>query len=1142
MRDPLYKKIVDGLEGPLDRKLFEECVVDLLRDAFPTLVPIHGGRDAGMDGAIADGEGEPYPLIVTTDQSPIRNLTKSLESYRTEKGERARSRVVFVTSRELTPTQRRNLEDRAQEKGFTLVQVFERRGLADRLYRDPGWRRKLLGLPGDPPALSAVPRTRRPLIELEPVGREADLEWLRTTHGDRLLYGEPGSGKTFLLLQLVREGRALFLASEDWAEIADAVREQQPEIIILDDAHLDPEQLDRLRQVRQDIDAEFEILATCWVGEKEQVAAALGGPAETNMHRLELLTRKEIWKVLARAGVRATNRHVEELIDQSANKPGLAVTLANLWLRGDWQEVLTGQALRRSLIGSLTSVLGGEDPTLLLASFALGGDRGMTLGFVAEATGWNRAQIWDLAVRRIAASGVLVPREEEALAVEPRALRFALLKEVFFCSRVPPFEYRTLVEKAPSTASAVENLVEAAHRLVPVPRDDLRELLERTESVDAWRHFAQLGEEEALWVLDRFPHSFSRIAEATLRTAPSAAIQRSFQELDRTHWPWERKTEREWDVLRTWVQEIPITELGQVLQKVLERRRLLLREAEDYHQRGGNPGVTQRVLFTCMSPSLHGSELSPLRDKTEIRWGLLPAGALASLKELWESHRHLIMSFLAETWAGVSTLIRDWTRPRPDLTRKLSPEDRQRMKTFARKILEDLAPLTADQPGYAAGLKRLAEQAELDLEIGTDPEFEVLFPPPATGRKFGKTVALQVEAARELAAKWLEEEFRAGPSVKRLVFLEQEAQKIQATPSFAALEFCRVLAAQVEPVPWISSAVGRHLSATLVGPFLERAMSLRSEGLETLVLRCLTLDDYRVLAADLVLRLPQTPPSLLERALERLGNNPRVVQDACQGGEVPRESLHRLLRHPSNWVAIAAAIGEWLCEPEKSVRPELEADWRAAILRAKSREYREKLPQEQDFWFQGILQNDSELALDWLKSRLKDQDLPRGFAEHGLFAAAVAVLNPEQKLQVLADLEVLAEDSNRRGFVGQLLELLVDSPDLYENLLASSRLEYFYLTPLDRPPWDESWCALARFALDAGLEPRQVAEHSFYIEHSYARAGVEHWTKWETAFAEMEKTAEGPLLEVARHGLRIAREKIEGAKQKQRHYELTGHY
>lgn len=61
-----HQEILNRLAKKLDPENFEACVSDLLRDTYPGLVPMRGGNDAGMDGAIADGENEPFPLIATT--------------------------------------------------------------------------------------------------------------------------------------------------------------------------------------------------------------------------------------------------------------------------------------------------------------------------------------------------------------------------------------------------------------------------------------------------------------------------------------------------------------------------------------------------------------------------------------------------------------------------------------------------------------------------------------------------------------------------------------------------------------------------------------------------------------------------------------------------------------------------------------------------------------------------------------------------------------------------------------------------------------------------------------------------------------------------------------------------------------------
>ncbi len=79
-RDPFYREIIKRLKDTLDPELFERCAADLLRPSWPGLVPIRGGTDAGMDGAIGDGKGEPFPLISTTSPDVIGNLTLSLEA------------------------------------------------------------------------------------------------------------------------------------------------------------------------------------------------------------------------------------------------------------------------------------------------------------------------------------------------------------------------------------------------------------------------------------------------------------------------------------------------------------------------------------------------------------------------------------------------------------------------------------------------------------------------------------------------------------------------------------------------------------------------------------------------------------------------------------------------------------------------------------------------------------------------------------------------------------------------------------------------------------------------------------------------------------------------------------------------------
>src|SRR3954469_6403148 len=100
LRDPLYKQILAGLAGRLDPEAFERCAAALLQPIYPGLVPVRGGCDAGMDGAVADGEGPAYPLVCTTGTAVLANLKRSLRSYLKDGG--TRRLVVVATSQQLT--------------------------------------------------------------------------------------------------------------------------------------------------------------------------------------------------------------------------------------------------------------------------------------------------------------------------------------------------------------------------------------------------------------------------------------------------------------------------------------------------------------------------------------------------------------------------------------------------------------------------------------------------------------------------------------------------------------------------------------------------------------------------------------------------------------------------------------------------------------------------------------------------------------------------------------------------------------------------------------------------------------------------------------------------------------------------------
>lgn len=367
--DSFYTKIQQRLAGQLVGQVFEECAVALLREVYGGLVPIRGGSDAGMDGAIADGKGRPWPLVCTTSQHGTTNLHKNLQSYMEKGG--LRRQAVFATSRVLTKRRRDNLHKAAAKHGFTLIQIHDGADFADRLWRNSKWCKKLLRLTGDPYPLSVVPRSTRPLLNTAIVGREKDVAWLSEPVGDRLLVGQPGSGKTFLLRHLTREGRALFVNSRDRGEIAAGIREQEPSVLIVDDAAPSDSVIVDLLQLREEGGAEFTIIASCWPQQQDQLEEMLG-VTKNSVRTLALLAQEEIAQVVEGTGLKLRVPLMNELVAQAEGRPGLATTLAHVLLQGGWEEVVSGKRLRQSLLGRLA-----DEVIPVLGTFALGGTRGV---------------------------------------------------------------------------------------------------------------------------------------------------------------------------------------------------------------------------------------------------------------------------------------------------------------------------------------------------------------------------------------------------------------------------------------------------------------------------------------------------------------------------------------------------------------------------------------------------------------------------------------------------------------------------------------------------------------------------------------------------------------------------------------------
>ena len=1117
--DALYQQILDRLAGELNPQVFEDCACDLLRDIYSSLVPVRGGRDAGMDGAIADGEAEAFPLICTTRQDFRRNFRESLDS--SLKHGRRPGKVVFATSQEVTPEKRRLLEGDARERDFTLIQAIDRHGFAQRLYGNPRWLKDLLDLSATPPALSAFPLSRRPLLDLEPIGRDEDLYWLRSTPGDLILAGEPGSGKTFLFVHLIRGGwDGVFLVDHDRGKIKSALLERRPAVVIVDDAHLHPEILGVLRHLRQEMEADFSLIATTWTWDIDlgAVAAELPG-AQTR--KLRLLPRHQILEIYQQAGIQEPDSLLRELVDQAANKPGLAATIAHLWKRGAWQEILEGKALHKEILaafgGASVKKVRVED---LLAAFSLGGDTGMDLETVQEFLGLNRSEL-RVITAALAAGGVLSEEKGGAVSVWPQRLRTSLLRTVFFPDSVPGYPYRDLLVKAPSFGAAVLEiaLVRQAGARVPEIHDLVLKAGFKEESAQtAWYWLAAAGQEEARWVLEHYPGDLLDIASSLLERIPSEMIPRLLGRAEQEALARERES-RSMHLLSTWVQK-PYPD---AVEEPVLRRKLVAMAAKRFLEGGGNLGIGAQAIGLALKPNQQGSGRDPGLGNTVKYWSaLLPLEALRQISQLWGKIKVAISSLDRTALQHLETALWDWMHPSYAVRGvAVSEEVAHEMRAFALQVLQDLIPLAQTSPGLGARLARLAAQLDASLPVELDSEFDLLYPEDYVETEPARKAARQ-NALLELSDRWE----RLGPEemARHLAEYEAEAERIGYSWPRGTQDVCRFLAERVDdPLPWLDALIERGLESTFVSPFLTRLVREHRDGWEQVVDRCLDLDRYEFAAIDALLMFPNTPRPLVGKVL---GRAPAwAVEGLALRRELPPETLRAALLHPNWKLALAAAVGEWLAGNEKGVRAEFRADWRTAVLRA-----RDEGPQQH--WLELILARDPDLALEWLRTRLQDPNLPEYFRA-GPFASAVQSLQPAQRAQLLGELPAVS-------ILSSLLPRLVERDvKLYRQLLARPELQAYHLYPLSGKP-DEGWRNLALLALEAGHSPEEIARATFWGRGVVPGPGFGYSQAWEQTFESLEDHPRAEMREVGRYGQQIVEEQLQRARAQEEQISLHG--
>ena len=1119
VRDPLYRSIEKGLNERLDPDLFERCAVELLRDVYPGIVPITGGGDGGMDGSISIWTGPPLPLIATISEDVSGNLKRNLDSYRRTGG--SACEAVLATTQALTPTRRRNLEKRATELGFTLRNVHARDDFVGRLYRDSMWRKQLLGLTGDPPALSALPGKAGSRLMLDLVGREREMDWLRRASGDVVVVGQPGVGKTALLEALAGEGGGLFpivsrtggamvVAPGDMRRIADAYRAQCPPRIFIDDAHLSESLILSLTRLRNEIGAEFSIVATTWPSHKDEVRRELQCPSECVLP-VAGLDRRAAATVVRQVHAGFSGHLVGEILNQSVDntptddprsaeyhsgghvRPGLAVTLARYAGLGELADLATGKLLLQEvrkdagLTGSHLDYLG---------AFALGGSAGVQLARVAEALREPETRVRG-ALRRLSGTGLLreaavygIPWEAPGrpVSIHPIYLRLALVARTFFSGT--PLTLEPVLSRIEDTLACTETLIGVLAREGPSLdhetqrhlHDLIRTQLEKQESPyvgsTVWSSYARTGAEAASWILDEHPERTVLIAAAALRHAPdrflAGLVSRA---LDR---PGEAAALAK--SIRKWILA------GQPGGDAVERREFLVRAlaertaSVDLSQ--ASRDVAPELLAAAFSLSFETWRDDPIEIiKISISSGSLPASDVRKTGDLWALALPVFRNLGRSGVSCARNVVHDWLIP-PRVGNELD-EAHVTAREQVRQMLPAVLDLAGNEPGILLWAHRLANERRLDVrlpEVG-DSTLRQLFPNPAELDSQDWSRGPLDAAARVFARKWRHE----GPAAVVTRLMHYESQRELMGHNYpSVLEHIPMRLAQhvSDPGAWLKELVDREAPPAWVGSFLEAAAVIPAASGRAW--EAVARDDrYTVPCVRVGLCFAGLPAAIVDCIMQEVpGWAEDMLSHSIDWNTVAREWKHRLLRHPEPTVRGAVAGGIWAANGKRRPGGRLGAAWEDAVVTWRN----DRLMSE-------VLRANAGIARAWILSearassvrrtrrhsasdavssnltiaewqarfnhRLKEPSL-----DEGLLSTASASLDLEDRRDLIS---AIPEDANPTLF----RYLVVGDPDLYAVFLDRHAPKDAHLAPLRWAP-PEKREALVQVAIKHGYSRRDI--------------------------------------------------------------------
>ena len=1068
IRDPVLRKIAEELsKDGLDPDSFERAATALLGEVYPDISPVSGGQDQGSDAVTSDPDS--IFLASTTMADGEQNLRKSLRSH--VKAGNASRRVIFATNRILNKKARNSLTAKAQKAGFQLVNIYDHSCFAPALVRSPFWRRELLNITGDALALSVIPPSRWPALVGPLVGRQEDLYALSPRQGDGVIVGVPGVGKTSLLRELAGAGWGYFLIRKDVGNVPDAVRELEPTRVIVDDAHSNPDILTELRQVREEMGTSFDIVGVTWPGRRaEEVSDRLQPKWKHDLHELE---RDELLEMLQALMPEGSDGLFAMIIDQAFGRPGLAAMLALLAINGNIRDVATGDALVTKT-AVISSQLAGPASSSVRAVIALSGKSGVDLGSIAKILGRPLDDIKDI-VDQLASGGMIAePRGLMGfgrLILLPEALRYPVVKQMFFTGPAP-LPIASAIKVLPDPGGAVLPLVGAAYRGASIPMDVFEVALGSAADSESWAVFGGQGKAEAAHAIERKPEYVIAIASAVVTKAPRFGFGILLAEASRTLAGDGMEdviaTKDALDEIKRWANDERLN---------LQMRKEIAASVREWRAEGGDSLVAVKALMLGLRTTIEGlgrGPGSPLKIK-DRRSHYVEKG-LEELSPIWDDFIEAAVDAGPPAYADVIETVTDWCYPGRFSRGQVDDETRQFARTRATEVIHEIASLISDHGGLRTKLKRLAEHAEIGVDVEEVLPFSCLFPDheqrrDVDGREEEKE---NIDRAIVYAEGAIGDPTEA---IREIAVAVREAGEVgERDTRFAFAAVSRLTEVSKNPQDLLIASTRCELHPDFLLPIA--VACLRDEEGSDSVASLFEDEVYwRVAAAACLFR--DVSDDLTERAVslcdERVA---RALARNLARDEIAEDTVLKLLQHHNPAVAMEIAFAYRLSSfgmPERLVDA-----WETAISNAPLEEINHRFglgqqpPHLVERWVHG-----------WIERHATEQiqsELPRDVRQ------AIAGLEKDARLRLLRE----ADEKKGAGFQSLVRTLVADDDELIGLLFELDGLKGYQWVALEREI-DEKWLANACIAAQSGWSIDELVRTADRGWGSWDGSELEHW-------------------------------------------------